>query len=195
VASLAFSQGPPPDTVLHLKSGTEVRGKLLEIKDGAYVLTLPDERTILYPTSDVDIAERISERQEKQVVQDKDLLEPGHRVYVQPVVGSGKHEYMKDFLRSWGRWEVVNKQEDAEIMVQLDFSGSDLMGMASIIATIKAVATGAELWKSEKHTGLRTIFHLYASPYKRASEGVVEEMKKAFTTKIKKDIDDKNFTN
>lgn len=194
LASLAFSQGPPPDTLLHLKSGKEIRGKLLEIKDGAYVLILPDERTILCPTSEVDIAERIAKRQENQVVQDKDLLAPGHRVYVKPAFENRTHEVMKALLRNWGRWTVVNKQEDADIMVRLDGSGSSLMGMASIVATIEDVVTGAELWKSEEHTGLRTIFHLYASPYKRAAVGVVEEMKKAFTTNKKEDIDDKNFT-
>ena len=62
-SSVVIGQIPPPpapspNTLLRLKSGEEVKGRLVEVKDGTYVLTLPDGRTVLYPTTDVAGAER-----------------------------------------------------------------------------------------------------------------------------------------
>ena len=72
----------PPDTLLSLKSGEQVRGKLVEVKSGAYVLTLPDGRTVLYPTDDVATAERLTGEPDSRPVTGVALLAPGGRAYV-----------------------------------------------------------------------------------------------------------------
>ena len=59
VPAVSSAQAPAPDTLLKLKNGTEVRGVLVEVKNGVYVLTLTDGKTAMYPTSDVDTAERL----------------------------------------------------------------------------------------------------------------------------------------
>jgi hypothetical protein len=168
-----------PDTLLHLKNGDEVRGTLVEIKNGAYVLTLADGRTVLYPTSDVATAERLLGMPALPSAKGVALLAPGRRVFVRPVPEKDIHEVVANLLREWGRWKVVDKPEEAEILVRLVLSGSAGWGRASIVATIEEAPAGAELWKSNKQTGNRTIFHGYASPYNRAAEGILEQLKKA----------------
>ncbi len=149
----AFSQVPAPDTLLRLKNGAEVRGKLVEVKDGTYaVLTLPDGRTVLFPTADVDVAERINGPRESGNKSTASLA-PGRRVYVRPVPEKDIHEVVGNLLREWGRWQVVDKSEDADLVVRLQLSGSSGWGLASIVATIEDPSTGTEMWKSKKQTG------------------------------------------
>jgi hypothetical protein len=176
--SVARGQVPVPDTLLHLKNGDEVRGTLVEIKNGAYVLTLPDGRTALYPTSDVATAERLPGTRALSSAKGVALLAPGQRVYVRPVPERDIHEVVANLLRDWGRWKVVDKPDEADILVRLVLSGSAAWGRASIVATIEEAPAGAELWKSKKQTGNRTIFHGYTSPYNRAAEGILEQLKK-----------------
>jgi hypothetical protein len=161
VASVALAQAPVPDTLLHLKSGDEIRGTLVEVKDGAYVLKLPDGRTVLYPTSDVDSAERISAERKSSGAKGVALLAPGRRVYVRPVPEKDIHEVVANLLREWGRWPVVDKSEDADIVVRLVLSGSAGLGLAGIVATIEDASVGTEIWKSNKQTGTRNMFHGY----------------------------------
>ena len=181
-AWVAVAQTPAPDTLLHLKNGSDVRGKLVEIKNGAYVITLPDGRTVLYPTSDVDTAERIAPLRQPSAGLGTARLAPGRRVYVKPVTNKDIHEVVGNLLRDWGRWAVVEKPEDADILVRLALSGSAGWGRASIVATVEDASTGTQIWKSRKQTGNRTIFHGYTSPYNRAAEGILDQMKKASTT-------------
>ena len=182
LSSATLAQPPVPDTLLHLKTGGEARGRLVEVKDGAYVLALPDGRTVLYPTGDVESAERIAAGRESSGSKGVALLAPGRRVYVRPVPEKDIHEVVGNLLSEWGRWPLVDKAEDADIMIRLVLSGSAGWGLASIVATIEDSSTGNEMWKSKKQTGKRTIFHGYASPYNRAAEGVLEQMKKASAT-------------
>lgn len=100
-------------------------------------------------------------------------------MFVRPVPGKDTQEVVGNLLREWGRWRVVDRPEEADIQVRLVLSGSAAWGRASIVATIEDVSTGAELWKSKKQTGTRTIFHGYTSPYNRAAEGIMEQMKEA----------------
>jgi hypothetical protein len=177
--SVVLGQAPVPDTLLLLKNGNEVRGTLVEVKNGAYVLILPDGRTTLYPTSDVATAERLPGMRALSSAKGVALLAPARRVFVRPVPVKDIHEVVANLLRDWGRWKVVDKPEEAEIRVRLVLSGSAGWGRASIVATIEEAPTGAELWKSKKSTGNRTIFHGYTSPYNRAAEGILEQLKKA----------------
>jgi hypothetical protein len=54
-------QRPDPDVHLKFKNGTELRGRLVEIKDGAYVVDLSDGRRMSYPAADVEALMRIGE--------------------------------------------------------------------------------------------------------------------------------------
>jgi hypothetical protein len=136
---------------------------------------------MLYPTTDVESAERIAATTRPPVA-NAALLAPHRRVYVRPVPENDVHEVVANLLRQWGRWQVVDKPDDAEIVVRLVLGGSAGWGVANIVATIEEPGTNDELWKSNKQTGLRTIFHGYTSPYHRAAEGIVEQMKKASET-------------
>jgi hypothetical protein len=107
------------------------------------------------------------------------LLASGRRVFVRPVPEKDIHEVVGNLLREWGRWRVVDRPEDADIQVRLVLSGSAGWGRASIVATVEEMSSGAELWQSKKQTGNRTVFHRYTSPYNRAAEGIVEQMKVA----------------
>jgi hypothetical protein len=180
-SSVAFAQAPAPNTVLHLKSGGEVRGRLVEVKDGAYVLTLPDGRTVLYPTTEVETAERISAVR-AQGHTGVALLAPGLSVWVRPVPENDIHEVVGNLLRAWGRWRVVEKTEDADVMVRLVLSRSAGWGRASIVATIEDPSSGTEIWKSKKQTGNCTIFHGYDSPFHRAAVGIIDQIEKASAT-------------
>lgn len=173
---------PPADTLLRLKNGGEVRGKLVEIKNGAYVLIVADGRTVLYPTSDVDVAEHITAPTNPPAAKGAALLAPGRRAYVRPVPEKDTHEVVGNLLRGWGRWVVVETREEADIQVRPVLTGSNGWGKASIIASIEEVSTSTELWKSQKETGYRTIFHGYAAPFNRAAEGILKQMQKASAT-------------
>jgi len=181
-AAGALAQEPPADTLLRLKNGGEVRGRLVEVKNGTYVLIGEDGRTLLYPTSDVDVAERIAKPPKPPTATGDALLAPGHRVHVKPYPGNDIYEVVGNHLREWGRWKVVDKPEEAEIQVRLVLGGSAGWGKASIVAIIDDLSTGTELWKSKKQTGYRTLFHGYDSPYHRAALGILEQMKKASAT-------------
>ena len=103
-------------------------------------------------------------------------------MYVRPVLKKDIHEVVANLVRDWGRWRVVDKLEDADILIRLALSGSAGWGRASIVATIEEASSGDELWQSKKQTGHRTIFHGYTSPYNRAAEGILKQMKRASAT-------------
>jgi hypothetical protein len=107
------------------------------------------------------------------------LLALGKRVYVVPVPGKDFNEDMAAELRAWGRWNVVESQSDADIIVRMDLGGSGGWGRGSMVVTIQPADGGPTLWKSKKQSGTRTVFHGYASPYRRALEGIMIQMKDA----------------
>jgi hypothetical protein len=54
VLALLLAQGQiVPDSVLILKNGAEVRGQMIEMKDGKYILDLVHGRRMSYPIEDV----------------------------------------------------------------------------------------------------------------------------------------------
>jgi hypothetical protein len=180
-----LAQVMAPDTTLRLKNGEEVHGVLVEIKNGAYVLALPDGRTVLYPTDDVVSAERIGAAPPANSptgATGAALLAPGRRVYVKSVTNNDIHETLANLLREWGRWKVLDTADDADILVRLHLSGSEGWGRASIVAVIEDAHRGDEIWRSKKQTGTRTIFHGYEAPYRRAANGILEQMKEASAT-------------
>jgi hypothetical protein len=52
---------PDPDVHVKFKNGTELRGRLVEMKDGAYVIDLADGRRMSYPASEVEALTRIGD--------------------------------------------------------------------------------------------------------------------------------------
>jgi hypothetical protein len=106
------------------------------------------------------------------------LLAPGATVFVEPARDDG-HTIMSEKLEKWGRWRVVQTPADADLTVRLILSGSAGWGRGSMTATIYDARTDTLLWTSRQQTGNRTVFHGYASPYKRAADGLIKQMEKA----------------
>ncbi len=52
-------QGSTPDVHMKFKNGSEVRARLVEVKDGSYVVDLADGRRVTYPVADVESLSRL----------------------------------------------------------------------------------------------------------------------------------------
>jgi hypothetical protein len=114
-----------------------------------------------------------------QMLTKTSLLRRGSRVYVLPIPGKDFNEDMETELTTWSRWTIVKSQSEADIVVRMDLSGSGLMGRGGMMVSILPAAGGPMLWQSKAQTGNRTVFHGYASPYRRALEGIMKQMKEA----------------
>lgn len=85
---------------------------------------------------------------------------------------------MIDELKKWGRWKVVADESEADLIIRLRASGSGGMGTGHVQAFILDAKTKKTLYTSDTQRGQRTIFHGYASPFKRAVSGIVKQLKK-----------------
>lgn len=85
---------------------------------------------------------------------------------------------MIDELNKWGKWKVVADESEAELIVRLRVSGSGAWGIGHVQAFILDAKSKKTLYTSKTQKGTRTIFKGYASPFKRAIDGIVKQMKK-----------------
>jgi hypothetical protein len=83
-------------------------------------------------------------------------------------------------VQQWGFWKLVGDKDEAVIFVRIRVSGNAAWGVGHVQAFVLDARTGKTIWASKVQKGLRTVFHGYASPYTRAVEGVVAQMKKQF---------------
>lgn len=81
-------------------------------------------------------------------------------------------------LKEWGRWKIVADETEADLVVRLRISGSAVWGVGHVQASILDAKTKKTLYTSKEQRGTRTIFHGYASPYRRAISGIVKQMRK-----------------
>ena len=103
-------------------------------------------------------------------------LAPGRHVYV--VRGAPRDDLADALtreLKAWGRWSVVERQEDAELFATIGGKGSNQTGTVTI--TITREIGGPTLWQSED-TGHRW-YRNGKSAFLRAFETLIERLKEA----------------
>jgi hypothetical protein len=106
---------------------------------------------------------------------DKALLAGGKNVFVERVAGKDLHEEMEKQLTEWGRWKVVSKESDADIIVRMIPSGSNLWGNGErITVSILAASDKRMLWISKKQSGSGVSLH---TPHTRLMMKIMNEMK------------------
>jgi hypothetical protein len=81
-------------------------------------------------------------------------------------------------LKDWGRWKIAADESEADLIIRLRVSGSAIWGVGHIQASILDAKTKKTLYTSKEQRGTRTIFHGYASPFRRAISGIVKQMRK-----------------
>lgn len=113
---------------------------------------------------------------------DRELLGPGHKVYVLPLADHDTDKAMKDYLRAWKFWPVVETREAADLVLEMNMTGNEGFGRATLEVTLRDAKADTPLWVSKKQTGLRSAFHGYKSPLTRACEGILKQMKEASNT-------------
>lgn len=81
-------------------------------------------------------------------------------------------------LKKWDRWKIVADESEADLLIRLRVSGSAVWGIGHVQASILDAKTKKTLYTSKEQRGTRTLFHGYASPFKRAISGIVKQMRK-----------------
>lgn len=114
---------------------------------------------------------------EKSQLKDDPRVAKDNAVYVEPANKDADVAIVEE-IQKWGRWRVVADETEAHIIVRLRASGSGAWGLGHIQAFILDAKTKETIWTSKNQKGTRNIFHGYASPFRRAAEGIVKQMKK-----------------
>jgi hypothetical protein len=89
---------------------------------------------------------------------------------------------MRPRLESWGRWKIVGSPGGADLIIRFTVKTKmAAFGWGGVDATLTIVdpKSGATLWQSKKQGASRNVAHAYASPEERASEGLMEQLRKA----------------
>jgi hypothetical protein len=114
---------------------------------------------------------------EKEARENKEALSAGKKVFVE----KAEHDVdvaMLGELKKWDWWKVVADESEADLLVRLRVSGSAAWGIGHVQVSVLDSKTKKTLYTSKEQRGSRTIFHGYASPYSRAIDGIVKQMKK-----------------
>jgi hypothetical protein len=104
-------------------------------------------------------------------------LAPGKKVFVEKAEKDADVAMLGE-LKKWNRWPIVADESEADLIIRLRASGSGAWGIGHAQASILNAKTKVTLWTPKEQRGTRTIFHGYASPFKRAVSGIVKAMKK-----------------
>lgn len=106
-------------------------------------------------------------------------LKPSSAVYVAPEPAQEAHVHLARALESWGRWRLVEQQEDADLIVRLEVHGN-ARRRGGLAAVIHDAHSDAPLWTSRRETHTRgSVFTGYTSPYEKAAAGLVDQMREA----------------
>lgn len=109
----------------------------------------------------------------------RDALKPSSAVYVEPTREHEAHVHLGRELAAWGRWRVVERLEDADLVVRLQMHGN-ARRRGGLAAVIHDARTDAPLWTSRRETHTRgSVFTGYTNPYEKAAVGLVDQMREA----------------
>lgn len=110
-------------------------------------------------------------------------LKPASAVYVEPTEEQGASVALGEELATWGRWRVVERKEDADLIVRISTSGSAFWAKKKAHVVIHDARTDAPLWTSKPAAQRRSsVFTGYQSPHEVAAKGIVEQMRAASNT-------------
>jgi hypothetical protein len=105
------------------------------------------------------------------------LLAAGKTVFVEKAEKDADVAMLGE-LKKWNHWKIVADESEADLLVRLRVSGSAAWGIGHVQASVLDAKTKKTLYTSKEQKGTRTLFHGYASPFKRAISGIVKQMQK-----------------
>jgi hypothetical protein len=94
-------------------------------------------------------------------------LAPGRRVYVTPSKGA-VHPAFVESLKNWGRWSIVDKPDEANLIATLKSSGKNRR--ATMLLTLTREPGGLTLWQSNEETAHKIPYNS-KNAFTRALEG------------------------